>query len=492
MVLEQCTPEEQKVDSAAIERMFDYWDEMNTHVHSCAIMRGGKLISLRTWEPYKADSLHMLNSMSKTFTSIGVMYAIQEGLFDEEDYVISFFPDVCSDVKICDNMKKVKIKHLLTMTTGHYPDNADFIISDPNPVKAFLSSEISLEPGTKFVYNTGATYMLSLIIGKVTGKSLADYLTPRLFEPLNIKKLFWESDSDGNSYGGFGLNIDILSAVKTGQFLLDRGCVDGKYLLSPELIDKATSAIVPTVNMEGQAWLDELRKCKEWQPSDWDCGYGWQIWRCVYNGAYRADGAFGQYCVVVPEHDLVVAVFSGSECSQYLLKGIWDCLIPGIECCNSVIGDSAICKKRKSEFTFGLSVPEDQDTESLFGEAYSVPDNTLGIKVIRLVSYGLTVFELNNGSYEIKSGYNEWIYNDLGFDVPKCSFPFVLRPYSHLNAAYAFYGSEYKIRLLCDGYAYYHEMKMMKNGDDMLFVCRQYPGGDSFEVKCTKIKGKDC
>ncbi len=492
MILEQCVPEEQNVDSTAIEKMFDYWDKMNTHVHSCAIMRGGKLISLRAWEPYKADSLHMLNSMSKTFTSIGIMYAIQEGLIDEEDYVISFFPDVCSDIKICDNMKKIKIKHLLTMTTGHYPDNADFIISDSNPVKAFLSSEVSLEPGTKFVYNTGATYMLSLIISKLTGKPLSEYLAPRLFEPLEIENFLWESDSDGNSYGGFGLNIDIISAVKTGQFLLNRGCIDGKRLLSSELIDKATSPLVSTVNMEGQEWLDELRKCKEWQPSDWDCGYGWQIWRCVYNGAYRADGAFGQYCVVVPEHNLVIAVFSGSDCSQYLLKGIWDCLIPGIDCSKSVFGASSAYKKRKSEFTCGSSVPEDQDTESLFEGIYSVPENALGIKKIHLVSYGLTIFEGNDGSYEIKSGYNEWIYNDLGFGVPKCSFPFVLRPYSHLNAAYAFHSGEYKIRLLCDGYAYYHEMKMIKDGDGMRFMCRQYPGGDSFEVRCTKVKEKDC
>ena len=102
MVLEQCVPEKQNVDSKAIERMFDY----------CAIMRGGKLISLCAWKPYKIDSLHMLNSMSKTFTSIGVMYAMQEGLIDEEDYVISFFPEVCSEVKICENMKKMKVKHL--------------------------------------------------------------------------------------------------------------------------------------------------------------------------------------------------------------------------------------------------------------------------------------------------------------------------------------------------------------------------------------------
>lgn len=492
MVLEQCVPEKQNVDSKAIERMFDYWDKMNTHVHSCAIMRGGKLISLCAWEPYKVDSLHMLNSMSKTFTSIGVMYAMQEGLIDEEDYVISFFPEVCSEVKICENMKKMKVKHLLTMTTGHYPDNADFIINDSDPVKMFLSSDVLLEPGTKYVYNTGATYMISLIISKVTGMSLSEYLVPRLFEPLGIENIFWESDSDGNSYGGFGLNIDILSAAKTGQFLLNRGSVDGRQLLSPELIDRATSALVSTADMEGQAWLDELRECKEWQPSDWDCGYGWQIWRCVYKGAYRADGAFGQYCVIVPEHDLVVAVFSGSECSQYLLKGIWDCLIPGIDCCEANIGDSSVLKKRKSEFMSGSSVPEEQETDSLFGGVYSVPDNPLGIKSIRLVSYGLTEFEGCRGSYEVKSGYNEWIYNDLGFGVPKCSFPFVISPYSRLNATYAFQGNEYKIRMLCDGYAYYHEMKMIKDGDGILLKCLQYPGGDSFEVRCAEVKGKDC
>lgn len=76
-----------------------------------------------------------------------------------------------------------------------------------------------------------------------------------------------------------------------------------------------------------------------------------------------------------------------------MLKGIWDCLIPGIDCCESNIGDSSVLKKRKSEFMSGSSVPEEQETDSLFGGVYSVPDNPLGIKSIRLVSYGLTEFE---------------------------------------------------------------------------------------------------
>lgn len=127
-------------------------------------------------------------------------------------------------------MKKMRVEHLLTMSTGHYPDNSDWILTEKNPVSAFIHSDVALEPGTRYVYNTGATFMLSLIIRKLTGKSLFDYLKPRFFDPLEIDAI-WEKNENGDSYGGVGLNVSVVDAAKWGCFYCKRENGTGKSFL---------------------------------------------------------------------------------------------------------------------------------------------------------------------------------------------------------------------------------------------------------------------
>lgn len=478
------TPITEGVSSAAIERMFDYWDEKETLVHACAIMRRGKLLTVRQWEPYSAERIHMLNSMSKTFTAIGVMFAMQEGLLTPDTLLTDIFADRAAEIMLCDNMKRMRIKHLLTMNTGHYPESADFIIGTSDPVGLFLASDVSREPGTKYTYNTGATYMLSLAIRELTGLSLYEYMKPRFFEPLGFEGEIWESDREGNPYGGFGLNINVIDAAKMGAFLLARGKWEGKQLLDPVLIDTATSALVSTGDMAGQDWLKELRKHKEWERNDWDCGYGWQIWRCMHDGAYRADGAFGQYCVVVPDCELVVAVFSGSECSQYLLKGIWEHLVPSV-----MSGDNAETdiKPRRATAAKGGAEPQTEGARSLIGRRCILPENSLGLKTLCVREHGRVEITSDGGMHLLDAANGGFIYNDIGIPRIACTFPFVIRPTGQLHLSYGFDGDSYILRALCEGYAYYHEITVTPGMDGAKVRILQYPGSITEEYICKAI-----
>ena len=221
------------------------------------------------------------------------------------------------EILILKNLKNMRIKHLLSMSTGHAEDTTEHIVKkeDGNWVKGFMELKVDHKPGTLFMYNSGATYMLSAIVTKVTGQKLVDYLTPRLFEKLDIRNVEWDECPMGINTGGWGLSIKTEDIAKFGQLYLQKGVWKGERILEEKWVDEATSFHIK--NGEDEA-------------SDWAQGYGYQFWLCQHN-SYRGDGAFGQYCIVMPEQDVVIAITSGLYDMQIVLDEIWKHLLPGIK-----------------------------------------------------------------------------------------------------------------------------------------------------------------
>ncbi|WP_340008805.1 serine hydrolase [Paenibacillus sp. FSL K6-0276] len=313
--LTRSLPEEQGISSAAISNFISAVENQNLGLHSFMFLRHGYVISEGWWSPYKSDLPHMLFSLSKSFTSTAIGLAVTEKLITLDDSVISFFPEDVPE-EITDNLSKMSIKHLLMMGTGQVVDTMDSLhqSADGNWVKAFFTVPVEKEPGTHFLYNTGATYMLSAILQKVTGETLLKYLEPRLFTPLGIRGATWESCPRGINTGGFGLNITTEDIAKFGQLYLQKGIWNHQRLLPEEWIYEATSKRIS--NGEGD--------------HDWTMGYGYQFWQCQH-GAYRADGAFGQICIVLPEKDAVVAITAGTNSIQGILNEVWEHLLPNMK-----------------------------------------------------------------------------------------------------------------------------------------------------------------
>lgn len=309
------TPESQGISSTGILAFLTEADTNIHDMHSFMLLRHGAVVAEGWWSPFKPEYPHMLFSLSKSFTSTAIGMVIAEGRLSEEDFVLSFFPKEAPR-KVSKNLAVMRIKHLLSMTTGHGEDTLPFLVSrkDENWIKAFLMRPVEYEPGTHFLYNTGATFMLSAILQKVTGERLLDYLTPRLLVPLGIRDASWERGSGGINLGGWGLNIKTEDIARFGQFYLQKGVWEGKRLLPEAWLEKATSFQVSNGSKAD---------------SDWEQGYGYQFWRCRFN-AYRADGAFGQYCVVIPEQDAVLAVTAGLGEMQPLLNLVWKHLLPAM------------------------------------------------------------------------------------------------------------------------------------------------------------------
>ncbi|MEL5990797.1 serine hydrolase domain-containing protein [Microbacterium phosphatis] len=289
--------------------------EARGDVHSAMILRGGSVAAEAWYAPHAPSHHHRLFSVSKAFTAMAVGVGVGEGLLRTDDRVVDLLPDKLPDV-VSDNLAAMRIEHLLTMTTGHAKSSMDGVgltLSRPEDdwTRAILAEEVALEPGSQFVYDTGATYLLSVILHRLTGERLLDWLTPRLFEPLGITGATWEQDRDGIDVGGFGLSLRTEDMAAFGQLLLQRGRWGDAQLIPAEWVDRAGR---PLVEAHPQGW-----------DPDWAQGYGYQLWGCR-NRAYRADGAFGQFIIVWPEHDAVIAITSGSSATQGILDLIWSTL----------------------------------------------------------------------------------------------------------------------------------------------------------------------
>jgi CubicO group peptidase (beta-lactamase class C family) len=324
MDLPRSSPEAQGIASSAILAFVDEADKKIDHLHSFMLVRHGHVVAEGWWTPYDAGARHELYSLSKSFTSTAVGLAIGEGKLSLDDPVLKFFPDD-APAEPSANLKAMRVRDLLCMSTGHQtePRLNPFLASptaEPKQegqtwVKTFLAHPVPHKPGTHFLYNTAATYMQSAIVQKVTGLTVLDYLRPRLFEPLGIENPTWGTSPQGITLGGYGLNIRTEDIVKFGQLYLQHGNWNGRQLIPAAWVEAATSR--QTSNGSNPN-------------SDWDQGYGFQFWRARH-GAYRGDGAFGQFCVVMPEQDAVVAITSGVRDMQAVLNLVWDKLLPAMK-----------------------------------------------------------------------------------------------------------------------------------------------------------------
>ena len=316
--LPRSTPEAQGVSSAGVRAYLEAADRDVKSMHSFMLVRHGQVVAEAWWKPQTPETAHQLWSLSKSFTSTAVGLAVADGKLKLEDPVLKFFPDE-APAEVSDHLRAMTVKDLLTMTCGHETE-VKLSMTDTVPwVRAFLAHPVPHAPGTHFQYNTPGTHLLSAIVRKVTGETVLDYLQPRLFAPLGIDHPEWPASPQGNTIGGWGLKVRTEDIAKFGQLYLQKWQWQGKSLIPAPWVEQASARQVP--NAAGRKNPDE---------SDWAQGYGFQFWRCRH-GAYRGDGKDGQFCLVLPEQDVVVAITAETGDMQRELNVVWDHLLPALQ-----------------------------------------------------------------------------------------------------------------------------------------------------------------
>ncbi|HWX21526.1 MAG TPA: serine hydrolase [Candidatus Binatia bacterium] len=403
--LPRSAPEAQGVSSEGILSFLEAIAKSNHEFHSFMMLRHGHVIAEGWWRPYRPEAPQMMYSLSKSFTSTAVGFAVSEGKLTVNDSVTSFFPGDLPE-KVSEHLAALRVKHLLTMSVGHAKDSTPSLWGEENWVRKFLSLPIENAPGTAFLYNSGATYMLSAIVQKVTGQKVLDYLQPRLFGPLEIEGLSWETCPRGINTGGWGLKIQTEGLAKFGQLYLQKGNWNGRQLLSREWLAEATSFKI-------QQPAPDLERAKK--QSDWHQGYCYQFWRCRHN-AFRGDGAFGQFTIVMPEQDAVIAITSESPNMQGELDLVWDHLLPAMKEKTLPAAKPAQAELKEKLAALLLPPPKGQASSPIaariWGKQFRIKANEAGVQSVSLQFRNLDcLFTLKDdrGQYSVDCGIGRWV-----------------------------------------------------------------------------------
>ncbi len=361
--LPRSTPAAQRVDAGAVLAFVDAVDaDPDVEIHSLMVVRHGHVVAEGWWAPHTAERTRLLYSVSKSFTATALGFAVQEGLVALDDTVASHLPDLAEGVTD-ERMHAITLRDLATMASGHdhdmWPDAlaADF----GEPVRGFLSIPPTEESGAWFTYSQPCTYTLGAIIQRRSGMLLTDYLRPRLLDPLGIGRVGWQAHPAGRQLGFTGFFARTEDVAKLGLLYLQHGQWGGRQLIPEDYVALATSAQVATPRQD---------------TVDWQQGYGFQFW--VSRHGFRADGAFGQFSLVLPELDAVVAITAGTESTQALLDHVWNHLLPGLDGGRAVAGSEAALLDRLADLRLPVgtdTATPPADPQPLAG-TFGVPDET--------------------------------------------------------------------------------------------------------------------
>jgi CubicO group peptidase (beta-lactamase class C family) len=414
--LRRSEPEAQGVASAGILDFINAVESARLNLHSYMVVRHGCVVAGGWWAPYAPDRKHSLYSLSKSYTSTAVGLAVSEGRLRLEDKVISFFPDDLPS-QVSPNLAAMRVKDLLMMGSGHAGCalfNPNVSLDTRNWVKAVLAQPVVFTPGTHFVYNNGATFLLSAIVQKVTGLTVFEYLTPRLFGPLGIEGVDWELNPAGINNGAWGLRVHTEDIAKLGQLYLQKGVWNGKQILPESWVDQATSK-----QIENAAPGDQAAR----ENSDWAQGYGFQFWRCR-NDAFRGDGAYGQYCIVLPGQDAVIAITSETNDMQSILNQVWKHLLPALHGEGVTNDGKALAALKHKQTSLMLPFPAGQSASPIAAQfnrkTYAIADNPLAVKSVSVqFRHKECIFKLwdDTGEHSVVCGFNRWLEGSVSLPI---------------------------------------------------------------------------
>lgn len=331
--LPRATPQSRGTDPAILLGLIDDIERQDIELHSLLVWQDGALIAEAYWAPYAAHRPHMMHSVTKSFTSMAVGLAVADGLLCVDDAVLGFFPNYAGPVD--DNLRAMKVRHLLTMTSGHARgiSGGSWRRLRSSWVEDFLRQPTPHVPGEVFVYDSAASYMLSAIVQQVKERKIRDYLGERIFRPMGMSEAMrWDTGTDGVNTGGNGLSCTTEDMLKLGILHLQDGVWQGQQLLPKDWVRDATGMQVRDVVLgvfTGDHYLgpDEVG---DGLPATRREGYGYQWWRGPHD-SFAANGLFGQYCIVLPKEKTVVAFTGGLEDSDTRVHTlIYDGLRPAL------------------------------------------------------------------------------------------------------------------------------------------------------------------
>lgn len=396
--LSRSSPNEASVNPRSVLDFIDAVSANDLQLHSFMLYRHGNVVAEGWNWPYASHRPHIMHSLTKSLTACGVGLAIDEGFFSLDEKVISFFNGELP-AEMNDNLQTMTVKDLLTMQPGHEISVSGSVF---RPIKTswvaeFFKIPVARKPGTYFMYSSAVSFMLSAIVTRTTGESVRDYLEPRVLEPLGIRGLTWGGSPNGISSGGNGLTWRTADSLKLGILHLNKGHWAGHQILSRNWVEEATRLQVP------------------------GSGYGYQWWVDEDAEAYYAEGAFGQFSIVFPNHDAVLAITAGIPRGAPFEQLIFE-YFPAAFGDATFVSGAAGANELEARLENWRLLPEAQITTSpmantVSGQTYVIEKNEDNVTAVRLnFSADKVDFRMSDhrGDHVVRVGLKDWIESETG------------------------------------------------------------------------------
>jgi CubicO group peptidase (beta-lactamase class C family) len=378
------------IDPDCLIAFLDEVKAADLDLHGFMLHRHGHVVAEGWTWPVDPNEPRVLHSMAKSFTGCAIGLAIQEGLLNLDDRLVSFFPDEVpanADPRLAD----MTVEHLLTMRTGHASNTSGSVWRSISTswIAEFFKIPLAYAPGSEYVYTSAASYMLSALINRVTGQILHDYLKPRLFIPLDIHNETWDIGPDGVNPGGNGLTAPVSAALKLAVLHAQNGVWDGRQVLPAAWVQAAT------------------------QPQGGpDSRYGYH-WMMKPRPAFSALGVFVQMAAVYREHNATLVLVGGMKNSAEIVPFI-ERYFPAAfseDCSVKPEADSRLEQRLASMAEQPLLVsdcPAPEDSIRVF----AVAENGLGVRQLSFAFTGhVLTFELTDSqaTHRLQIGIDHWL-----------------------------------------------------------------------------------
>jgi CubicO group peptidase (beta-lactamase class C family) len=324
------TPSEQGVAPESLSALLDAFEaDPRIEPHGLIVQRHGHRILDAHWAPHPPGQIRHVYSLSKTFTGTALGLLLGEGRLGLDDLATDHFPELLAGAE--DRTRRIRIRHLASMSSGHDRElMLEARAAEPDDLVAgFFRIPPDHEPGSYFAYSQPPVLALAALLQRLAGARLVEYLRPRLSDPLGLGEIRWDQYRPGVDLGFAGVYTTLDAVARLGQLYLDDGVWEDRRLLPEGWVAEASR-----VQVANDTRIEP----------DWRQGYGLLLWRCQHG--YRGDGAFGQYMIVLPEQDMVIAFLSATDPMQSVLDHIWEVVLPSLRSPRaSGAGDEALVRR---------------------------------------------------------------------------------------------------------------------------------------------------
>ncbi len=392
-------PEECGISSAAIENFVRTLEENHMFTHDIIIAKGDDIIFENYWAPFHKDFLHRLYSVSKSFVSIAVGFAEQDGLVNLDDPISKYFPEeaACATNEL---MKTQTVRHMLMMSTTVQQENW-FAKRHPDRVKLYFENptENRRPDGTTYDYDSTGSFVLGAMVEKLTGKPFMEYLREKLFRKIGVSEEATCLKSPGGySWGDSACLTTARDLLLVARFMLNGGKWNGEQILNEEYVKAAVSKQIHN-DVDAIYSFDKL-------------GYGYLIWR-TYDNSWFFNGMGCQFAIAVPHKDLIMVYNGDNQGNPIAKKVIFDNFF------NLIVRPehNLRCPKKAqaslAEYAKTLKLgtiwgdTESPFSEKISGKRFELRPNRMGIKYVKVTvdgDEGTLEYENKTGEKKIAFG----------------------------------------------------------------------------------------